>query len=498
MRFITNLLKILVGLLFIFSGFIKSNDPIGFSYKLDEYFSVFSADLEPVQDSIQIELSNQNQNFSHKESLNAYATNYTITTFRSPWKIHAEAFQTEITILLHNQKTLSWLLEVKDTSNFDNQALMVCRIKNQEVANQSIKIDLDTVITSLDMGKYIKPNGSSSQFFKKIRPYSLSIGIVICILEIILGMALIIGFAPRVTISSILILTILFTFLTWYSAYFGKVTDCGCFGDAIKLSPWQSFYKDIIILGASIIILFGIRYIKSIFYNAFAIKVIIVIILISVSFSMYCVHYLPIINFLKFKKGNDIYKLATIPKGAPVDVYENIFIYAKNGKEEKFTLSELSKRNLQEEGYLFVDRIDKLISKGYEPEIHDFKLMDESKSNDYIDDFYADSSYKLLIVFNDIEKAEIKNIEKLKKLITQCQVEDISLYPITASDSKVVNQFRATHDINIPFYYGDKTNLKSIIRSNPGIVLLHGNMVIENWPNTRLPSSEKIKRIIAR
>ena len=165
MRFITNLLKILVGLLFIFSGFIKSNDPIGFSYKLDEYFSVFSADLEPVQDSIQIELSNQNQNFSHKESLNAYATNYTITTFRSPWKIHAEAFQTEITILLHNQKTLSWLLEVKDTSNFDNQALMVCRIKNQEVANQSIKIDLDTVITSLDMGKYIKPNGSSSQFF---------------------------------------------------------------------------------------------------------------------------------------------------------------------------------------------------------------------------------------------------------------------------------------------------------------------------------------------
>ena len=306
---------------------------------------------------------------------------------------------------------------------------------------------------------------------------------------------MILGWAPRLIILSILTLTLFFTFLTWYSAYFNKVTDCGCFGDAIKLTPWQSFYKDIVLGVASLIIAFGIRFVKPVFSSPFSVKILTICLIISVGFSIYCWHYLPVKNFLKFKKGNNIYELATVPEDAPTDVYENIFIYAKDGVNEEFTLDDISSRNLQKEGYVFVDRIDKLISKGYEPEIHDFKIMDVDRTNDYVEDFYADSGYKLLLVFSDIEKTNTQAMDEIKTIIQFCNKNEITLYPLTASKSQDVDSFVKKYELNTPFYYGDKTNLKSIIRSNPGLVLLYKNSVIENWPSTNLPSENELSSI---
>jgi hypothetical protein len=118
--------------------------------------------------------------------------------------------------------------------------------------------------------------------------------------------------------------------------------------------------------------------------------------------------------------------------------------------------------------------------------------MDVDRTNDYVEDFYSDSGYKLLIVFNDIEKSNSQSIDQLKNIIRFCKENEISMYPLTASKAENVDAFSKRHNLNIPFYYGDKTNLKSIIRSNPGLVLLQKNTVIENWPSTRLPSEEDL------
>ncbi|MFT5057093.1 MAG: hypothetical protein ACI80H_001816 [Pseudoalteromonas distincta] len=153
---------------------------------------------------------------------------------------------------------------------------------------------------------------------------------------------------------------------------------------------------------------------------------------------------------------------------------------------------------MADEGYTFVDRRDKLISKGFDPEIHDFKIMDDTRSNDYVDDFFADSSHKLLIVFNEIDQADLGAMSELKELIATCKKQKIAIYPITASASDKVEAFRHEHQLDIPFYFGDKTNLKSIIRSNPGVVLFEGNVVKETWPSTRLPSVKRFLKKVAK
>ena len=495
MRYLANFFRICVGFLFIFSGLIKSNDPTGFSYKLDEYFSFFSADLEPTQDNLNFYFNTKNQSDTFYLTINPNKPEYKLSTYLKPWELVSDdttIFNREINFQINEQDVFTTNVKAADTLNRLGE--LHCSVADKVI--KSKKIDNTPLIKiSVDVSPYIIPNSIFVSFFQKLRSFSVQIAIGICVLEILLGLALILGWAPRLIILSILTLTLFFTFLTWYSAYYNKVTDCGCFGDAIKLTPWQSFYKDIVLGIASLIIAFGIRFVKPLFSTPFSIKILTISLIISVGFSIYCWHYLPVKNFLKFKKGNDIYELATVPEGAPTDVYENIFVYAKEGINKEFTLDDISSRDLQKEGYVFVDRIDKLISKGYEPEIHDFKIMDVDRINDYVEDFYADSGYKVLLVFSDIEKTNMKAMDEIKSIIRFCNKNKITLYPLTASKSEDVNSFIKKYELNTPFYYGDKTNLKSIIRSNPGLVLLQKNTVIENWPSARLPSEKELTSI---
>ena len=495
MRYLANFFRICVGFLFIFSGLIKSNDPTGFSYKLDEYFSVFSADLEPTQHDLKFYFNTKSQSDTFYLAINPNQPEYRLSTYLKPWELVSDdtaIYNRKISFQIDQQDIFTTNVETVDT--LDQLGKLHCSVRDKLIKTEKIT-NTPLITFSVDVSPYIIPNSIFVNLFQKLRSYSVQIAIGICVLEILLGLALLLGWAPRLIILSILTLTLFFTFLTWYSAYYNKVTDCGCFGDAIKLTPWQSFYKDIVLGVAGLIIAFGIRFVKPVFSSPFSVKILTTSLIISVGFSIYCWHYLPVKNFLKFKKGNNIYELATVPEDAPTDVYENIFVYAKDGVNEEFTLDDISSRNLQKEGYVFVDRIDKLISKGYEPEIHDFKIMDVDRTNDYVEDFYADSGYKVLLVFSDIEKTNTRAMDEIKSIIRFCNKNEITLYPLTASKSEDVDSFLKKYELNTPFYYGDKTNLKSIIRSNPGLVLLQENKVIENWPSTNLPSQKQLSSI---
>lgn len=506
MKVIANIFRVLVGLLFIFSGLIKANDPTGFSYKLDEYFSVFSADLETQQDSILITLKTPDEEIEKRVEINVNNPSVQLIASNPNWKsvplengLIDTIYFTDASLSLGEEKLFTISLNEQDSNKIALTIAVSASVNGNELAHQSVDFktfNTTNKVINIDAAKYVKQNHAAVQWLQNLRPYALGLAIFVCVLEIILGLALLIGWAPKLTMWSLFLMIVFFGFLTWYSAEYNKVTDCGCFGDAIKLTPWQSFYKDVILFVSLLIIFAGRRHIKPLFSNPFAVKLITVFTLLATGFSMYCWYYLPVKNFLKFKEGNNIKQLAVVPEGAPADKYENVFIYAKNGVNEEFTLEQMTGRDLKAEGYMFVDRIDKLVSKGYEPEIHDFKIMDESRSNDYVDDFFADSSWKMLIVINDIDHVNTKSFKALKELTHFWTKKKLALYPLTASSVEEVESFRHENQLDFPFYYGDKTNLKSIIRSNPGVVLFKGNVVYKTWPSTRLPSVEKLEKLI--
>ncbi len=501
MKYLVNVLRVLVGLLFIFSGFIKANDPTGFSIKLDEYFSVFSADLEAKQDSLTISITTPDGINSINKAIQASSPIITLSARNNPWKavplgenLNDSVYFSDAYIHWGSQELYTSSLNAEDSNTLLLKVSVRYAVNHKDIGEQTFvfnSFEGNVQTKTIDLSDYLVTNSWIVNFLQNLRTYAVSIAIFLCAFEIILGVSLLIGWAPKLTIGLLVLLMAFFTFLTGYSAIYKKVTDCGCFGDAIKLTPWQSFNKDIVISIAILIILFGLKYVKAIFSNPFAARLLTVFTLLSAGFAAYCYHYLPVKNFLKFKVGNDIEKMVTIPDGAPTDIYTNVFLYSKNSKTKEFTIEEIGNRDLKAEGYVFVDRIDKLVSKGYEPEIYDFKMMDEGRNNDYIDVFFADTGFKVLLVISEVETANTQTMEELRDILIICKKQKISVYPLTASSKEDVEVFRHEHQLDMTFYYGDKTNLKSIIRSNPGLLLFKDNMVHNIWPSTRLPSTKR-------
>lgn len=344
---ITQISRLFVGILFIISGLIKLNDPIGFSYKLDEYFS------EPV--------------------------------FNMPFFV----------------------------------------------------------------------------------PYTLAIALFLVILEVVLGVMLLIGYKSKITIWSLLLLVILFTFLTFYSAYFDVVKDCGCFGDALHLTPWQSFSKDIILLFFILILFFNEKQVKPLFANGIQNIVVIASIVLSCFMGYWVLNHLPLKDFRPYKVGTNIRTAMEIPDNAPKSVVEMIFIYKVNGIDKEFTEKDLM--NLPS-GAEFVDRKDKVIVQGYLPPIHDFKLELEGQDSTRL---ILAKEKSLLIVAYDLEKANPEAMQKLGKLSKDAAAKGYYVAILTGSSTEVIAATKKKYDHNFDFLFCDATALKTIERANPSFVVLN-------------------------
>jgi uncharacterized membrane protein YphA (DoxX/SURF4 family) len=293
MKVATQISRILVGVLFIISGFIKANDTIGFSYKLEEYF---------------------------------------------------EVFHTPIFI-----------------------------------------------------------------------PYAVLLAMVICIFEIMVGVVLLVGAYSKLNAWLLLLMIVFFTWLTGYSAITNKVTDCGCFGDAIKLKPVQSFLKDVVLLVFIVIIFIGHKHIKPLFNQSIQTIGLGISLLVTTAFTLYTYMFLPKIDFLPYKVGNNIRTMMTYPEGALRDSFEMVFIYERAGEKVELGMNELSKID---DTYKFVDRKDKLIRAGFKLPIFDFKLYNAA-SIEYTDSLLADTTnYKLIIVQKELSESRKGTAEQLAALTT--------------------------------------------------------------------------------
>lgn len=326
--------------------------------------------------------------------------------------------------------------------------------------------------------------------------YATAIAIFLCGLEIILGAALLLGIYSKKVIWGLLALIVFFTFLTFYSAYFEVVTSCGCFGDAIPLTPWQSFGKDLILL-ALILILFIYRAeIKSIVPLKNQNLILAVCTLLGFGVGIYTYRNLPFIDFLPYKVGANVPELMKIPPGAPQDEYEIVYQLKnkKTGEVKKMTDKAYLKEEIWKDTNWEVlgEPESKLLKKGFEPKIKDLKIMDAA-GEDFTISVLEHSDYHLMIVAYDLDKT---NPEALKSL-NEIALKAIQEYRIpsaifTASDVAKAYNLRRNLFIDMPFFFADAIPLKSMVRANPGIMLMKNGVILNKWHYQNMPVYEDL------
>ncbi|MEA1784662.1 DoxX family protein [Arenibacter sp. GZD96] len=352
MKYLVGFSRIVVGVLFIISGFIKLNDPVGFSFKLEEYFSTGVLDLP---------------------------------------------------------------------------------------------------------------------FFM---PYALAISLFMVILEVVLGVMLLIGFRVKFTLCSLLLMIVFFTFLTFYSAYFNKVTDCGCFGDAIKLTPWESFTKDVLLLGLIIILFWGQRFITS--FLGFKVERMLFLgtLAACIFYGIYVLRHLPVFDFRPYKIGVNIQEGMNTPENAPKPIYEYAWKFNVNGEEK--TIVTNGDYPTVDGSYVGVET--KEIQKGYEPPIHDFSIEQEGE------DFAAtllEEEKLIMVVAYDLRKSNYDAFETVKEVTDAALKKGYKVIGMSASGPEFSSEVVKKYQFGFEFYFTDETTLKTIVRANPGILVVHKGTIVQ-------------------
>lgn len=321
----------------------------------------------------------------------------------------------------------------------------------------------DPVGFSYKLAEYFSEPVFNMPFFV---PYTLALALFLVILEVVLGVMLLIGYKTKFTIWSLLLLIVFFTFLTFYSAYFNVVKDCGCFGDALKLTPWESFTKDVVLLFFILILFFNMKLVKPLFNQKVQNILAYLSIALCAFMGYWVLNHLPLKDFRPFKVGNNIQKGMEIPANAEKGVVEMIFIYKVNGVEKEFTEKDLM--NLPE-GAEFVDRKDKVIKEGYVPPIHDFTL--ELNGSDYKDELLQEPK---LIIFTtyDLEKSEDAGLKKLEKINQNAKSKGYKVIGLTASAKELSDSIKKKYGQTFDYYFCDAIAIKTIERANPSIIVL--------------------------
>lgn len=303
-------------------------------------------------------------------------------------------------------------------------------------------------------------------------PFALLIAVFLVIFEIILGITLILGYLPKFTVWSLLLMIVFFTFLTFYSAYFNKVTDCGCFGDALPLTPWESFTKDVILLVLVLVLFFGRQYINPIGKEAIHKYVVFGGFTACLAFAYHVLMHLPAFDFRAYKIGTNIQQGMEIPEGAPKAEFAYHWKFNVNGEEQIVTTS----GDYPQVSGKFIGVETETINEGYEPPIHDFAI--EKDGGDYTSEFLQKENLILIIMYN-LSKSEAEGLNAIKTLTDNAMANGYEVIGLTASGAKDISEIKSRYDLKFEFYATDETALKTILRSNPGIVQLKKGTIVD-------------------
>jgi len=303
-----------------------------------------------------------------------------------------------------------------------------------------------------------------------LEPYALVLSVFVVVFEVVLGVFLLIGYKPKFTVWSLLLMIVFFTFLTFYSAYFDKVKDCGCFGDALKLTPWESFTKDVVLLVFVLILFYGKSYIMPIFKSLPTTILALFSFIASLGFGYHVLMHLPSIDFRAYKIGDNLMENMSTPIDAPKAIQEFTWVFKVNGKEKKIVTN--GSYPLIEGEYLRVET--KVIDEGFTPLILDFSI--ESEEEDLTTQFLADDKLIMIVSYN-LDTAETQGLQKLKTLSEKAQAEGYTVIGLSASGENTIAKINATYGLDFEFYLCDEKALKTVVRSNPGVLQLNSGTV---------------------
>ena len=343
----------------------------------------------------------------------------------------------------------------------------------------------DPIGTEIKLEEYFEVFAEDfGSFFLWFKSIALELGLVMIILEVVIGVAVLLNYRMRITTVVMLLLMTFFTFLTFYSAYFDKVTDCGCFGDAIKLTPWQSFIKDVILM-FFVVHLFWYRKTYRGALSALNGDIIIgLTAAVSLFLGVYAIRHLPFIDFRAYRIGNNIPQ-QMIPAEQPVLEY---------------TFRKKDGSLIQSEKYLTDTLQFKYVSA---------RQTNEDKTKAKITDYVVSSiegedvtqqtftGPKLLFIIYDVSKASTAHIDEIKKLVSDLDGK-VEMMVLTASLSEQFEPFRHAYQLAVPYYFADATVLKTIVRSNPGITLWVDGTVRGMWHHNDTPDASEVMELIAR
>jgi hypothetical protein len=326
-------------------------------------------------------------------------------------------------------------------------------------------------------------------------PYSLFFGILLSTVELLIGLSFLLGLKMKpASVVAILFMTFM-TGLTLALAITDAVQDCGCFGDAIKLSNWQTFYKNLIIMPFVIYAFVERKNYRQIFNCRTEWIIAVVLLTASAGISVYAYRHLPFIDFMAYRVGTNIPDGMTVPENAPADVYEeSTFIYEKDGIQKTFTLD-----SLPDDTWKFVSApAPKLLKKGYVPPTKDFSITILETGETIHDDIFARGGYLIFIISPDVAGAKLKNSDAVNELYNYSAANGVNFMMLSNSSENLNQVYQQNTGAEYPIYSTDATVLKSMIRSNPGIMLLKDNTILKKWNISDAPSVDELKDLTSR
>ncbi|MBP7984820.1 MAG: triose-phosphate isomerase [Bacteroidaceae bacterium] len=311
---------------------------------------------------------------------------------------------------------------------------------------------------------------------------TLSMSVLLSACEYTIGIMLLFAAHRRVVSKLVLLIMVIMTPLTLWLALFNPISNCGCFGDAIELTNWQTFFKNVVLLVAAVIVWRKPDYMHRFVSQSNQWIVLNYTVIFVLFISGYCLYHLPLFDFRPYHIGADIRKGMDIPKGAKKPVFETTFVLEKKGVRKEFSLD-----NYPDSTWTFIDSKTVEKEKGYVPPIHDFSIQRVSDGEDITQQILDDKGYTFLLISPHLEQADDSNIDLINQIYDYSKYNGYGFFCLTASAQKAINRWNDISGAEYSYCNTDEITLKTIIRSNPGLMLLKDGVVIRKWSHNDLP-----------
>ena len=346
---------------------------------------------------------------------------------------------------------------------------------------------IDPMGGAIKIGEYLASFG-----LDKLQSFAVALSFNLSAIEFTLGVSLLLGVYRRYTTFLTLLMMAFMTPLTLYLALFDPVSDCGCFGDAWILTNWETFFKNIVLLAAAIYVFIHNQRLTAFYTYKVYWFVPLFAYVYCIGFAYRNYTHLPVVDFRPYKVGANIPALMTVPEGAPADEYRYSFIYEKDGVKKEFSLDDVP---ADDSTWTFVDSKTELIRQGYVPPIAGFNLYNAA-DEEVTDRILHDPRPVFLLIAPKLEEASDENMDEINNVYDYALENEIDFYCVTGSGSEAITQWNDYTGAEYPYLMADEVLLKTIIRSNPGLVLLRNGTILAKWHTNDIPAEDELPEVM--